>query len=207
MADDPSMTIDRRTIEANLRDPSPDDQSPGGGKGGEPPPLNYRDFAWLAETLDGRRDEYVKIILVKENGTLKLVVRNHDYMLESGETLVLDGIRTDNSVRGRPEVTVTVGIGERPTVCRTDDGLLCDAVFCSESAIEKFVFPYYHSQRLLTDAEWVRLTAEVMNPSTMAIGHAHPSRSMAFHRESRFYALTDRGGMGIIPDLHWKRLI
>jgi len=208
MADDRSTTIDRRTIEANLRDRSPDDQSSGSGAGGAPPPLNYRDFAWLAETLDGRRDEFVKVIRVIENGRQKLVVKSNDYTPGPGETLVLDGIRTDNWVPKRPEVKVTIAIGTASTLCQTEDGLLCDAVFCSESAIEKFVFPYYHSQRLLTDAELDSLRADVRNPLTMAVGHAHPSRSKAFHRESPFYALIDRGAeMGMLPDLYWKRLV
>jgi hypothetical protein len=207
MADDSSMTIKRQSINANLSGSSPGNQPNGGGQGGGPPPLDYRDFAWLAETLDGRRDEDVKIIRVIENGRQKLVVKNKDYTLMDGETLVLDGIRTGNWVSERPEVAVTIGVGAASTLCKTDDGLLCDAVFCSESAIEKFVFPYYHSQRLLTETEWVQLIAEVKKPSTMAVGHAHPSRSMAFHRESPFYALTNRAKMGILPELYWKRLV
>lgn len=212
MADDRSTTINRRTTDAKLEKSSPDDRSSNFMGDGAAPKLTYTDFAWLAETLDGRRNEDVKVTMVQENGRPKLVVRERDYQLAPGETLVLNGIRTDTAIQGRPEVTnLTFSVGEASTTCITDEGLLCDAVFCSESAIEKFVFPYYRSQRLLDETEWAQVKTEFENPSTIAIGHAHPSRRQIFKTGTppigSFYVLgVERDNKGLVTELKWRNL-
>jgi hypothetical protein len=207
MAEHSSSTLDRPAVADPKRENAGASRNGGGAK--DPPKLGYRDFAWLAETLDGRRDEPLKITKLEENGVVSLVVRNAADALRQNESLVLEGIRIE-SLAQRPEVTnVTIVVGGRPIECRTDDGLMCDSVFCSESAMEKFVLPYYHSQRLLTDEEWITLTAEFRNPSTVAIGHAHPSRHKIFHPAmGSFYALTATADEeGAVTDLQWRRLI
>jgi hypothetical protein len=96
--------------------------------------------------------------------------------------------------------------------CKAKDDTWCDSVFCSESAMEKFLFPYYHSQRLLTDDDWDRLMADFRNPLTVAIGHVHPSNHVTLaggsHAAGSFYRLSVKPAAGSIrASVKWESII
>lgn len=214
MADNPSRTIDRPITDA------PTGGSPSGGQpngsppNGNRPKLSYRDLAWWAETADGCRDVDLVITEVMENGVPKRVVKKKEDGILPGERLVVDDIiHTASAVKGRAPVSrVLIEVDGEMIECKAKDGTWCDSVFCSESAIEKFLFPYYHSQRLLTDDDWKRLKADFMNPLTVAIGHVHPSNSVALaggsHAAGSFYRLTVKPGAGgIRANVKWESII
>ena len=53
---------------------------------------------------------------------------------------------------------------------------VADAIFWTESAVDKFLFPYYASQRLFTDEEMRRLKESFRDERVVAIWHFTPSR-------------------------------
>jgi hypothetical protein len=170
-------------------------------------------LAWWAESADGCRDEDLVITEIIENGTPKHVVRKKGVLAPGERLLVNDIIHTESAVKGRQTVSRLLIEVEGETIeCKAKDDTWCDSVFCSESAMEKFLFPYYHSQRLLTDDEWKRLKADFMNPLTVAIGHVHPSHSVKLtgksHAAGSFYRLTVKPGAGgVRPDVKWESII
>ena len=214
MADNPSRTIERRIIDAPTGRRSPSGGQPSGSPpNGNPGKLSYRDLAWWAETADGCRDENLVIAEVIENGSVRRVVKKSDDALAKGERVVVEGIRTESIVKGRSPVSrLLIEVDGETIECKAKDGTWCDSVFCSESAMEKFLFPYYHSQRLLTDDDWKRLKADFMNPLTVAIGHVHPSNQTILtsrsHAAGSFYRLTVKPGAGgVRPDVKWESII
>jgi hypothetical protein len=185
----------------------------GGEGGGSTAPLTYRDIAWWAETADGSRDQDLVIAEVMENGSVKKVVKKSDDAKAQRQRIVVDGIRTESKVKGRPAPTrVTIEVAGEEIECKAKDGVWCDSVFCTESAMEKFLFPYYRSQRLLTDAEWAKLEATFLSRSTVAIGHVHPSNTEAFvagsHAAGSFYRLQVKPAKGgARAEVTWESII
>jgi hypothetical protein len=214
MADSPSRTIERRIIDAPTGRRSPSGGQPSGSPpNANPPKLSYRDLAWWAETADGRRDVDLVITEVMQNGAAKRGVKKDDEILP-GERLVLDAIiHTESAVKGRPPVSrVLIEVDGETIECKAKDGTWCDSIFCSESAIEKFLFPYYHSQRLLTDDDWDKLKADFMNPLTVAIGHVHPSNPVALaggsYAAGSFYRLRVKPAAGgMRAEVKWESII
>jgi hypothetical protein len=177
------------------------------------PALSYRDLAWWAETADGSRDENLVIADVQQNGSVRRVVKKRDDALKQRDSIVVDGIRTDSTVKGRLTATrVTIEVAGETIECKSEDGMWCDSIFCGESAIEKFLFPYYHAQRLLTRAEWDKLEAAFRNPFTVAIGHVHPSNAFALAggggAAGSFYSLAVKPGAdGVRAKVKWESII
>jgi hypothetical protein len=54
-----------------------------------------------------------------------------------------------------------------------------DALFWTASAIEKFVLPYYHAQRLLTPEQMAKLMEAYQRADIVAIAHMAPSKPYA----------------------------
>lgn len=140
--------------------------------------LNATDLAWLAETADGTREKEFTLVRDKEG---KAALRTE---LQSGDKPVTGvKVKTEPSLqkpgtRRIPVLEVTL----RPENCQpiaveTDDG--ADAVFWTDSAIEKFLYPYYHAQRLW-DEDLSRLReAFRRDERAVAILHKAPSTSFS----------------------------
>jgi hypothetical protein len=154
-------------------------------------PLTYRDIAWWAEAADGLRDEALVIAEVEENGTATLRVQKRSEVSE--EQIIIDGIRTESKFKGKPPVTrVLVEVNGKMVECKSKKGkdgkeVVCDSIFRTESAIEKFLFLYYHAQRLLTPEEWHKLYAAVEDPNVVVIGHVWPSTYVAVPKPDDTY--------------------
>lgn len=124
-------------------------------------PLNARALAWIAEGADGRRDEPL-VLFQNQKGNLQL---------ERAGTVPEDQVILELFTKSRKQQERTPRALEIPTDW--------DAVFLSESAVEKFVFPYYTAQRLLTAAELNRLkTAFYTREDVVGIVHKPPSRPL-----------------------------
>jgi hypothetical protein len=138
--------------------------------------LTATDLIWLGETADGKRG--VDLVLVKDcHGKPRL-----KEAVEDGDTKVRDiKIKTEPSrfKAGRKREQI------KEVLCRPHQGkefLLTskaefDAVFWSESAIGKFVWPYYHSHRLWDSVMQGVREAFDGDPHAVAIAHQAPSKS------------------------------
>src|SRR5262245_42541970 len=145
----------------------------------ETPAVTYTDLAWIAEAADGMQTEPALVLAkVQENGgppTLR-VAKAGAVPVEN----VLANIQSKPLVDGRVKATgLQIQLEGSSTWidCRTPEGLWADAVFCTESAMQKFVINYYHDQRLLTPAQWDRIDQCLRNKSLAAILHVAPSHS------------------------------
>lgn len=94
------------------------------------PQVDARGLAWAAEKADGLRDQ--NLVLYTDGKRLKLDIENP----ENRKTAIVK-VRT-NSTRQRRSRT------------QFEIPMAWDAVFLTESAVEKFCFPYYEAQRLLS---------------------------------------------------------
>jgi hypothetical protein len=119
-----------------------------------------RDLAWIAERADGLRD--VNLVLIRTpDGKLDLVPAE-----ETNAEPILE-VRTPSKKKQEPRQD------KLPLTIEKD----WDAVFLSESAVGKFLIPYYVAQRLLTQEELDRLRVDYQsNPKVIGIIHIPPSR-------------------------------
>jgi len=130
-------------------------------------PVSSHDIAWWAETADGTRDKPLRLVL-NADGKCSLIPETKS--LKAGEKVILN-VRTASHQpnRERPVVTVVASGSSKEL---TD----CDAVFWTESAVDKFVGPYYHSHRLFDDEIEQILEAYYQDENVVAIAHFPPSR-------------------------------
>jgi hypothetical protein len=162
--------------------------------------FTYRDLAWWAETADGYRDEELVIAETRKNGQVETVVKQKSAATSNGDRILIDGICTGLDVKpARPPASkVTARVNGKEFDCKSKDGVVCDSIFCTDSAIEKFLFLYYHSQRLLTPEEWAALNEAFNDPTVVLIGHVWPSRAVPLGQESgaenAFYIGSDKLG-------------
>jgi hypothetical protein len=144
-----------------------------------PEPVGYRDIAWWAETADGYRDEDLVVCQMMVEGTPRLVLERRAVAEKERLPIVMENIRVSSIHPNRPKVTkIMVEVGGVMQEAMVD-GVPADAVFCSESAIEKFLLRYYEAQRLLTEEQWASLRAALMDERVPAIAHVAPSRAAA----------------------------
>jgi hypothetical protein len=144
----------------------------------EKPLANSRDLAWLAEEADGWRDEELELTLHPEKG---LKLRRKNQPKEPNEKAV-GKVKTPSRQPGRAKVSQVILKGtykgknfERSIDITEAEGW--DAVFWTESAVEKFVYPYYHTQRLW-DAEMDTVQEGfAKHPEALAIRHKAPSKA------------------------------
>jgi hypothetical protein len=162
------------------------------------PGRNSWKLAWLAETADGWRDEKLKLVLHAKDG---LSLQRADYQPGPGEQVVCL-IETPSCQPGREQVlrvTLDTKNAGSHTV-DTKEGW--DAVFWTESAIEKFLYPYYHSQRLWSDELEDLKTAFETYPGAFAIRHKAPSASEVMSLAST----VEIGAMGMDLKPRWYPL-
>lgn len=141
--------------------------------------LNSTQVGWLAEGTDGERG--VTLILVLD-AHKQPQLRDVSKKLEDGDEIVTDvqykttSSLPDDTPRKRVlEVRCKVDTWKEEGILRGEDKW--DALFWTESSIDKFLYPYYHSQRLW-DQEMAQLQDKVNgDPEAVAIAHVAPSRS------------------------------
>lgn len=136
-----------------------------------PAEVDSKVLAWAAETADGSRD--TTLFLVRDRDGQLWVKEGMD-----GTDQELRRIRTNSHQPTRRkvlEVSCAVDGWEDPA--RLPSAQKWDAVFWTESSVEKFLYPYYHSQRLW-DAKLESVKDEFeKDPDAVAIAHQAPSNS------------------------------
>jgi hypothetical protein len=137
--------------------------------------LSEADLVRLGEQADGGLER--ELLLVRDGDGRARLRR----AVEPGDQVV-------SQIRIRPPVP-TLASRARLTevVCRSAGGATLslrpdrdeyDCIFWSESAVRKFVWPYYHAHRLW-DADLQRLRDEwESDPTAVAIAHQAPTKSV-----------------------------
>jgi hypothetical protein len=127
------------------------------------------DLSWLTEGADGFRKKMALIVDAQKN--LILVMPN-----EVGGRRLIAWVNTPNHQdRQQVEVICRIEGSKKEIPLPSADNY--DAVFWTESSIEKFLYPYYHSQRLW-DENMDKLKREFdEDESAVAIAHMAPSKS------------------------------
>ncbi len=127
--------------------------------------LNARQAACLAEWTDGIRDVELALVKEGEECVLKPAATAKDALL-----YFLTRSKRTTAGNKPDQVTIKLTGGTSKEV----QGEL-DSLFWTDSAIEKFFFPYYQSQRLLTDDEMQKLRAGYERSDFVAFGHSPPT--------------------------------
>jgi hypothetical protein len=158
------------------------------------PGRNSVALTWLAEKADGHREEKLQLVLHETAG---LRLRREKEALEPGETPVCI-IETSSCQAGRKRVTnVALRIDDKTTQSFNTDPEGWDAVFWTESAVEKFLYPYYHAHRTWDEKIIKVKDAFEAHPEAYAIRHKAPSASDTMSLNS----LLEIGvlGPGLVP--------
>jgi len=138
-------------------------------------------LAVLTETADGWRDE--KLQLVYDDNTGLSIKREGD-KLTSSESKVCD-IVTPSIQKDRTKVvSVTLETADGASHKFAVDPEGWDALFWSESSIGKFVYPYYHAQRIWNEDLETLQNSFDSYPMAFAIRHKAPSSLAAMGAES-----------------------
>jgi hypothetical protein len=143
-------------------------------------------LSWLAETADGSRGELLCLIKDDED-KLQLVPKQN---LQGRKELAT--VKTPKTRPNRTEVTEVVCRAENyeATLRSTEK---YDAVFWTESSIDKFLYPYYRAHRI-----WDKRMDELKKKFdsldiAVAIAHRAPSTSEALSTKSLEVGVVDAG--------------
>lgn len=140
------------------------------------PALGYSDLAWWAEKADGAEGD--DLVLAFIEATKSVVLETAADAEQPGHKTILKGIKVSRTVRPkiRPAEHMLVKVkGKSEPIPAMIDGLACDAVFTTPSAMRKFLILYYETHRLLDKALWEKLRKAIEDPNVPGIGHVHPS--------------------------------
>jgi hypothetical protein len=165
--------------------------------------LTATDLAWLAETADGNRS--VDFILVRDvNGKAQLREK-----LEPGDEIPTEmKVRSEPILPSRAKIVQVTCLAEGHDLEPLRSADAWDAVFWTESAVEKFLYPYYRSQRLW-DSRMDDLKARWdSDPEAAAIAHRAPSNSQILDASSQTIAIGKvvRNQAAAKPAVQWKPL-
>lgn len=170
-----------------------------------PKSLNAAKLREYAEYADGHRDEEVVIVAYPDgSGDLETKIETRESYARrdpsdpaSGtEVLVVKtGSRVQN--RPKPEVVVRAGGKEFGTEILKE----ADALFWTESSMEKFFWPYYGAMRIyqdLVEELYSYYYDPVAGPRIIAVAHVPPSRPAKITTEQSGLYIgfldPDRGG-------------
>lgn len=139
--------------------------------------INANDLRRLAETADGMRG--VDVALIVRNKVPMVVTAGGE---QPGDTVCFSMRTTDlNPAAERPDVVHVHLPIENKTIDlpseSPDDSKKYDALFWSESAIFKFVMPYYSHE--MTPAEYTAMAKNLTDPSVVAAAHNPKSDTLA----------------------------
>lgn len=144
-------------------------------------------LSWLAETADGNRGEPLSLVL--DGKKLDLVPKKD---LQGKKELT--EVHTPKKRPNRKKVTEVVCKGENfEESLKSSDKF--DAVFWTESAVDKFLYPYYHAHRIWDDdIEKVKKEFD-KEDRAVAIAHRAPSTSkiVPSNETLRIGVVTERG--------------
>ena len=129
------------------------------------PKMDARRLAWCAEGADGERD--TDLVLYTDGREVLLGTAN--------ATNMATAICLVHTKSRKPKLE------SNPLLKIPDKG---DACFLTESAVEKFLFPYYEAQRLFQPGELERLKKKFYsNDNYVGIWHIFPSRPLFLCRD------------------------
>ena len=134
-------------------------------------PLSVEAVNWLGETADGLSDtDGVGLVRTKSG---EVCVKKED--AAAGDVLLCKINRHGKHRKNRltPESVTIKAKGCGPIPLHE----FCDALFWTDSAVEKFLLPYYHAQRLLTDNQMKQLQSDWSADKVIAIAHMPPSQA------------------------------
>jgi hypothetical protein len=131
------------------------------------PRVDSRQISWWAESADGARDKELALVLTASG---EYIVKEE----EPGDHVVLRMYTPSTTPDRMKPVEITF---QAPGCEKVRIDEVADAIFWTESAVDKFLFPYYASQRLLTDEEMRRFKESFRDERVVAIWHQAPSRS------------------------------
>src|SRR5688572_8986747 len=141
------------TLEGQMQDlkNAPPGETRGDRKSPKPiATITSKELSWLAERADGSRDE--DLALVRDVNGLPQIRESRDPgkppVLEDGDELIAN-VRTSDSCKREKVVAVHIETQTGMQLPITGKGP--DALFWTQSAVEKFLYPYYYSQRLWDD--------------------------------------------------------
>lgn len=122
----------------------------------------------LAEKADGLRDQDLALVQ-RADGQLDVVPAD-----QAGDAQVLYRLRTPSRYPAEQRPPFQLVLTPPPPGEPFDARARYDALFWSESAVEKFLLPYY--QRVLTPEQLLELARAFRdNPNVYAIGHVAPT--------------------------------
>lgn len=154
-------------VNEQSRDRVPSVEPSGGSR--RPVKVDARALAWIAEHAHGLGGKPLALVQEKD-GEVKLKAQSEvhpqdDFVLLEVETPLV-----------RPDRLRLERITIQPQGGPAFDLKGCDALFWTESAIQKFMLPYYHAQRLLDDVGMKELMDAFHSRDVVAIAHVPPSR-------------------------------
>lgn len=153
--------------------------------------LSANGLRFLAEKADGIRNQTAYLVVAKD-GTPDVVAKD-DF---NGRTPILE---IETPLKGS-------GITAAVDIRLLYDGVIlggehdldkADAVFVTQSAIEKFCLPYY--MRFMTAAEVDKLQNDLYNDDFIAAYHIHPSITEGFAPDERPRVVKRDKSMIILP--------
>ncbi|MFN2603944.1 MAG: hypothetical protein ABR582_14475 [Gemmatimonadaceae bacterium] len=161
--------------------------------------ITANDLRWLAESADGKREE--ACLIVWDTDGKPLVVKKADY--GDGRVPDMDPERppldlevmtpyyspppqgNQKAQRGGMHKGVTVKLLVGTDVIALPDNT--DAVFLTQTAVEKFVLPYYTR---MEPPDWIQQKKdELFAPEIVAAAHADPSITTGYPRKEKTYPL------------------
>ena len=132
---------------------------------GKAPRVDSRQMSWWAEGADGTRDKELVLVL-DEGGEYQLKEE------QPGDNVVLRVYTPSLAPNRLKPVEITF---QAPGCEKIRIDEQADALFWTESAVEKFLFPYYAAHRLFTDEEMQRLKDAFKSDKAVALWHRAPS--------------------------------
>ena len=131
-------------------------------------------LSWLAETADGLRGETLYLI-IDQDDKLQIV---QESSLGNAKRRLAD-ICTPKTRPNRKKVTQVTCKVENGKEKILDSTKKFDAVFWTESSVEKFLYPYYRAHRLWDDAKMDEIKNKFdSSDDAVAIAHRAPSTSL-----------------------------
>ncbi len=130
------------------------------------PPFNANQLRWLAESADGKRGCTDCVAVIGDDGK-PTVVHRADAGMRPPLPIDVSTLWEPGGMRGG--VTVTLSYGGR----QVDVPDNTDAVFLTQTAVDKFVVPYYTRMEAPL---WIQSKREeLFGPKVVAALHAEPS--------------------------------
>lgn len=141
---------------------------------GSLPAMDARQLAVLAEWADGVRNQHLVLVRTSD-GEYKLKDRKAE-----NDQVILQVFTRDIVPDRLQPVSVTCTLPGGGGAIEVSQEF--DALFWTESAVEKFLLPYYYSQRILTGDQMERVKKHLADREVCAFLHMPPSRPKVARR-------------------------